>query len=232
MNKTVSASKCKTALLCMRRSSYERLFGSEDTPQTLFGDGAHDQCEHWIEDGTPPDPETPEGRALLAALPHIPMPGAAVAERPFRFNHDGVTYSGRTDWLTGYVPGLVIVVGDLKTTGNLRWRKKPDQLYWDPQAIIYPKWAKDTFRTRFVAVNWVYTQRDGKRSEPTQFVLEAGTIDAKFEALHQRIGLPIWNTYGQPPELAPRNLDSCNAFGRPCPFKQQCWADLSPLETI
>jgi hypothetical protein len=233
----ISPSQVSTYKGCPRRWAYSRQRPrAPQDERAAFRDRAHKVAEDWLENAVPPDPKTPEGLCIISGIHRLPLPGTALVEHRFDRTFWGVTMTGRIDYLYGYDPGRVIVIGDHKTTGDLKWRKVPGHddpeldFWWDPQRIIYGTYAAAEWGVEYVAAHWNYYRRDGKGSEPTVLVESAEGLAGRFAQLFAQYIGPMWHCYGAPPENYPRNLSNCRAFGRLCEFADECLRDVSPIE--
>lgn len=224
---------------CQRRWWYDRNRKCAQNTYAEFGDRTHLHLEGWLEHGAPPPielpPEHPDhapAHCAVAGLEHLPPPGTALVEQRFRMEHGGVVYSGRIDFLYGYDPGRVIVVGDHKTCGNLRYAKTPEQLLDDPQRIVYTRWACVTFGVETGVAQWVYYRRKRPKAKPVIFAEHRDAVERRFEHLHRTAGLPIIAAKHLPtPDRLPRNLSRCKLYPpEGCPHQRECLADVPPAE--
>ena len=237
----VSASQISKFSSCPRKWAYSRIHREPPTKATEFGTLAHKHAEDWLTLGTPP-PQTPEGKCIIGGLEYLPLPktpGLKV-EHKFSMSLDEqggisdtgiVDYIGQIDFIYGYDPGRIIVIGDHKTTSDLRWVKTEDELSNDPQRIVYAYWAVVAYDVDYVAAHWNYYPKRGGAAKPVIVVEHRATIETKFKTQHINITLPLVSSLGLPPERIDRNLSHCNAFGG-CPYKKACLVDMSPVEVV
>ena len=226
----VSPSQVETKRGCWRKWAYSRKRKRKSSPYSEFGDRVHLIQEGWLRDGVPPDADTKEGRCALSGLHNLPMPGEAAVELRFDRVWGGIEYTGRIDFTYGYEPGRIIVVGDHKTTGDLKWMaEKSAKFDNDPQRVIYSHWAAETFDVPYVVAHWQYYRRDGKDSKPLVMVENRETIAARFWQLHENEAKPMIACHGIEPEHFPRNLEHCNALGG-CDYRDECLAGVSPID--
>ena len=247
----VSPSQASTWEDCRAGWGWSRVRGKVPNEYAAFGDRGHLVAERWLRDGIPPNPDEPEGACILAGIDRLPMPGTALVETRFDFMSDGhqvgyydpehpdatpegwAHYTGRIDFLYGYDPGRVIVVGDHKTTGNLTYAKDEDVLRADPQRIIYSVWAAATYNVEFVASHWQYYRRKPPKSE-TRLVVEAVAVTReRFREFHHRVALPIVRAAGIHPSQLPKDgieKGLCDRwYGKPCPYRDECLTGVSSI---
>jgi hypothetical protein len=217
----VSASQIATWSKCARKWAYSRVRPRTSNRHADFGSRAHTHAEDWLREGKPPDASVPEGKCIIAGLGYLPMPKTAVVEHGFRKVFGGVTYVGRIDFIHGYDPGRIVVIGDHKTTGNLDYAMTEEQLVEDPQRIVYAHWGAEEFDVDYVAAQWVYYRRGTPKAQTTVVVGHRDSIAERFEEQHRRVVLPLVAATGVPPEEIPRNLEHCSAYGG-CPYREEC----------
>lgn len=165
----ISPSQLSTYLMCPRKWAARYLHGQHEPvgEGTHAGKRMHSLMERyydftvapgadaaWTWTGAVPSETTPEGKWALALIKHTNLPTPApgvVAERRFKFEHDGVWWRGSKD-LTYDRDGLHII-RDHKTTSRLNpdWVKSAAELVTDPQAVIY---ALEEYLSDLPRVNW------------------------------------------------------------------------------
>lgn len=233
---------------CERRWGYNKL--SPEPFGKLADDGVktHKILEAWLRDGTPPDPESPQGRTALSGLHLLPPPGQAIVEHAAVYETAAglppgaapIRYVQYIDMMHTYVPGDSVTIGDHKTIGDWRRMKSPDQLAEDVQRISYAHYAVETLGVAVVWAQWVYYNRN-RTDEPARAVWlceDAATIRAKFEPINRRAAALVEATHAkhrlpvaQWIETLARGLDHCDAFGGGgCPYKSHCHVGLTPIE--
>ena len=232
----ISPSQIATWNTCPRRWWYSRNRPrGPEHPAAAFGTRTHAQLEEWLLHGKPPDPDTDEGRRALPGLAYLPLPRTAAVEVQFEMPEGAALYNGRIDFLFGYDPGRCIVVGDHKTTGDFRYAKTEEDLLDDPQRIVYSRWAAKTWGVDEVIATWVYYRRRGAPKAMTITLSEPSTrTEERFQALHERVGLPIVQGRSEPiPDSFPRNLSSCHLYPpNGCPFKNECHMGTEPADLL
>lgn len=229
----VTPSRINNRRRCKRRAWYDahRPRG-EPNIYAAFGDATHLHLEAYLEHGTPPPLTEPEGECAFSGLANLPLPGEALVEQKFSFDYDGLMYRGRIDFLTGHVPGLMIVVGDHKTIGDLKRRKTPEQLVDDPQRIVYSYWAAKMFGVSHVTTHWIYYRRKRPKAESVSFTSDVSEINERFARLHIEEGKPSADEIDLPtPDSLPRDLTACFLFPpEGCPYRGECQEGLTPLD--
>lgn len=238
----VSPSQIATWQGCARKWAYSRIRPRSENRYAAFGSRAHTIAEAWLEHGTPPDARTPEGACIMAGLDCLPMPGTAEVETRFDETWGGVHYTGRVDFVYGYEPARTVIVGDHKTTGDLRFRKRVDgvtpdgydrekDLREDPQRIVYSFWAMAKFDVEWIGAHWQYYRRKPPHSVPVFMFEHRDEVARRFDELHRKYTLPIVDANGVDPRELPRSLEHCGAFGG-CPYREECHAGTSPNERL
>jgi len=230
MKKHISASQINTWRMCKRRWAYSRIRPRTSSPATEFGTQAHEVAEDWLRDAKMP-PDTLHGRCISAGLHLLPAPKTVKVEEAMKLRVGPVSYVGRIDFLS-ITPGVVALVGDHKTTSNLSYAKTPEELAADPQAIIYSMWAVETFDVETAVCYWVYYSKRAPEAKAVSLTTPRKTVEKRFKALHASDSLPILQAQGQDPKTLPRNVRSCYAFNRRCPYYEECWHGASPGERL
>ena len=224
----VSPSQIHTWRGCKRRWAYSRIRPRTSNRYAAFGTKTHEYREKWLRDGVPPDANTPEGRCAIAGLEHLPMPGTCMVEIPIEFALEGVAYVGIAD-VVEYQGG--VHVHDHKSCGSFDWALTAEDLFDDPQRIIYSYWAGAVLQAGEVEATWHYLRRKPPACRPVSIAEDTRSIQARMLDLHRRDGLPIAQASAGPvdPERFPRNLGHCTAYGG-CPFADECLSGVSPLD--
>jgi hypothetical protein len=183
-----------------------------------------------------------------ALIPYAPRPGTVDTESEIRIVRSAATYTGRRDYVrpaeldacaTFYrhlspeaqrdvesftrVLGLALfpIVGDYKTTSNLKWAKTPDELRGDTAANLYAEAEMQAQGTDVCGLEWPYitTTAPYKVRVVRLVVLRADVervlrqVDDTAHEMRPYHGVPI--------EDVPRTLTACDAFGG-CPYIGEC----------
>lgn len=120
---------------------------------------------------------------------------------------------------------------DYKTTSDLRFAKTEATLREDPQAVIYSKWAIDTFKADAVRCRWLYFAARGKDRPRTPHAFREVKLDwsrAEVETAWRSL-LPIFadmidlKTRCTSAEQVEANDSACSDYGG-CPFVHSCSA--------
>ena len=232
---------------CQRKWGFRTIEGLKASNQfAQAGTAYHELIDPWLRSGTPlPDDDT--GKRILAGLHFLPPPGVAEVEREFWLRSPVAVYNGKVDWAfredaskpwpTGPGSGLW-VVGDNKSTSDLKWAKTPAQLLEDVQAMIY---ATEAF-VRFpeedrLELRWTYFQRKGARKsiqvrnkDGSPVVVTRAHAFEQFARIDAtaaemcKIELSGARAHDLPP-----NASACDAFGG-CPYRDVC--NLTPQERM
>lgn len=238
---TLSPSAVSTAEECMHKWGLQRLdnMPRPENYQAERGTTVHGQLEAWLKHGT-----QPVTKGMAKVLEHFPAPGACETEGEFGFvfgrSDREYVHKGRFD------VRQVGVIQDLKTTGDLRWKKTEAQLKADLQANVYA--LSEMLRSNLdtVRCKWVYAQvptpvrlddngevdheaslraaRDPdfeiKRVETTEVTLTRAMVMrtlALFVPLAERMMEAIEGKK-RAADL-PKDSSACEAYGG-CPFKK------------
>ncbi len=246
---TLSPSAVGTAEDCLHKWALSRLDNVERVPnyQAERGTTVHNQLEAWLRHGT-----EPITRGMAKVLAHFPAPGACEAEGEFGFifgrPDNEYVHKGRFD------VRMVGVIQDLKTTGDLRWKKTEAQLRADLQANVYAMAEMLRSNVDTVTCKWVYAQvptpvkldaageidheaslREAhnpdfeiKRVEVTEATLTRTEV-MRTLALYVPIAERMMEAINSAKKAAdlPKNSSSCEAYGG-CPFKKSGACEVPP----
>lgn len=238
---TLSPSAVSTAEECMHKWGLQRLdnMPRPENYQAERGTTVHNQLEAWLKHGAEPITKN-----MAKVLEHFPAPGACETEGEFGFvfgrPDKEYVHKGRFD------VRQVGVIQDLKTTGDLRWKKTEAQLRADLQANVYA--LSEMLRSNLdtVRCKWVYAQvptpvrlddngevdheaslREARnpdfeirRVETTEVTLTRAEVMrtlALFVPLAERMMDAIENKK-RAADL-PKDSSACEAYGG-CPFKK------------
>lgn len=236
----VSATIIDTYLLCPRKWAWiylERLPRTE-SPSAALGTMVHLQLENYLRDATPLDFTTPPpddrylapGYIAHSALEFLPEPKLPEdwLEHEFAMRSANHTYYGKIDIFDHHQQ----VVYDHKTSASpKKWGKRPEDLDYDPQAIIYAAHAYTVWKQPTITLQWTYmaTQRkvDAFPVRRQLTVEHVGTVFAEIERVADEIH-EIKRSGKRALDLVP-NPRACKAYGG-CPFVEHC--NLSPLERM
>ncbi len=243
-----SASSLELFLGCPRRWVFERIYGfrQEDTDQKTFGKSSHSLLETWVKTGkfpgfmlpaeAPSPPEVTLTRkmiALYAEHPYYPSKDFATAEEHFHMEILGVKWHGFTDWRRPGRHAGHRIVGDWKTTKDLKYALKADKatgLLVEPetgavkaQPVIYAT-REYVEGADEVTLSWAYGQSKtpwATRLVKTDVIKSAcedayGTFHAKALEMNQLYQIrPKAND-------VPYKKGYCNAFNKPCEQTERC----------
>lgn len=233
----------------MHKWGLSRLDNVERVPnyQAERGTTVHNQLEAWLKKGT-----EPITRGMAKVFAHFPAPGSCDAEGEFGFVFGRpdreYIHKGRFDVR---LPG---VIQDLKTTGDLRWRKTEAQLRADLQANVYALAEMLRSGVDTVTCKWVYAQVptpvkldaagevdheasmsearnpdfEIKRVEVTETTLTRAEVMRNlslYVPLAERMMEAIEE--GKKAADLPKNSSSCEAYGG-CPFKKSGACEVPP----
>lgn len=216
----ISPSQITLWRTCKRKFAFNYFTKLPKQPETkalAIGNATHARMELYFKSGTPDYSYVPgdaisyaSSRILTAIVPFLPQPAEAVSEGTFVTHHDGITFSGRLDWR---VPGVEI--GDLKTTGNMKYRKTEEELRKDPQALLYSL-AFPGLRCR-----WLYAPTSGGKPDPIVFHADMAHLDPLMKDAQDIAD--AWVNRPEPTTLD-ANTDSCYLYNTACPYLAHCGA--------
>ncbi len=187
----------------------------------------HAVLETYYKEGIVPSNETPEGvwALKLIATTNLPIPvvgsvsvrAGPVAERRFKFEHEGVWWRGSKDLV--YVRDGQYTIRDHKSTSQLNplWVKSEAQLLVDPQSVIYAFEAYLTDDPDDIENEWGYVTRE--KYPKTDLHKVRMTWDHTLEAMEYltRVGKEMLRYYRERPginDLPPVGVSNggCEAF--------------------
>ncbi len=224
-----SASQISSWMSCHRLWAWTYLInlrGSSTSAQAL-GTRTHTVIENWL-GGEPIDFTTEEGQIFASGLEHYPPPAHDLkVEQEFHIR-------ARHHWWGFKDIEIGDTIWDNKTTSDLKWAKTPDQLKYDPQAVLY---AKDN-GSPVVNLKWVYMQtKKTRKSKLTHLPMLQSHAQQAFDCLEDAadeayaVVLGAQGLDGDPLRAyvlsLPYEAGQCEAFGG-CPHRGLC--NLSPAE--
>lgn len=222
----VSPSQISTFRECPSKWAFRHLdkIPAPQTSSAARGEECHGHWERYLRDSTPIPGDTETGRIaqeLVQWLPPPRTPGILV-EEPLHIDAPGWSCIGRVDWVVpaeGYV-----VVGDHKTTSNLRYAKSATDLATDPQGVLYAAWAMVRFRVREVRLAWNYVQTRGRRDTlPIRATMTHETVDTALVGIVETINAMRATTSSETAETR----DACSLYGG-CPYRDRCSGAATP----
>lgn len=217
-NHAVSPTQISNYRACPRKIAWQFTAGIRPSsgPGAELGDRVHKCLEKYLVFNQL-DYTNEATKILEPALPFFPPPLTCNAEEKFRFEWDGLLFTGRTDARTH------LRIYDLKTTKDARYAKSKEQLEKDPQAIIYSKAFGGS------PGRWVYTLTTKRSAWPVDFEPRtSGEEAARILEDSRSIG-EIVRRRANPLDIPP-NTAACGDYGG-CPYRNNC-TDLSPLRNI
>ena len=239
---TFSASRIQTWMSCPRKAAWQYIAGYEDpgTSATDFGTLVHVELERLKrEPDALPNMMSDVGRTAAEALPFVEDFRLDDPAHPARIEGE-FTFHGRHTW-RGFKdlsrPGEVV---DYKTTSDFRWAKKPEDLLYDPQAVLYAHHEFLTWPGPTVNIMWLYLHKRKSAAMPVRLTVTREHAAQGFDALEAYAdemqaaadaaaavappALPIEDRR-QSTHLyvlsLPANTDHCGAYGG-CPHRDRC----------
>ena len=236
----LSASQLELYRDCPRKWGFKYLDGivTPPHPAALLGTEVQDeQIDPYLLTGRGFDFSRPSGEIAQKLVPLLPAPQSPglVLRRKFEIpSPSGLfSYRGEFDIYASdskIVPGLVggvPLLGDIKTTGNLKYAKTAEKLRTDIQAQLYAMVILFEEPTDELDAVWFYTRtRGAPKAERHHVRLIASHVAEQFKII-DALGKECATIKVQAPTAAdlPPNARMCDAYGG-CPFRSIC--NLSP----
>ena len=236
----LSASQLELYKDCPRKWGFRYLDGivTPPHPAALLGTEVQDeQIDPYLLTGRGFDFSRPSGEIAQKLVPLLPAPQSPglVLRRKFEIpSPSGLfSYRGEFDIYAAdskIVPGLVggvPLLGDIKTTSNLKYAKTAEKLCTDIQAQLYAMVILFEEPTDELDAVWFYTRtRGAPKAERHHVRLIASHVAEQFKII-DALGKECATIKVQAPTAAdlPPNARMCDAYGG-CPFRSIC--NLSP----
>lgn len=246
-----SATQVATFRDCRRKwfLGYVSGYRGPQNAYAALGEHIHKVLQAYLEDGTLPGGDKveitvtkPNGQViaytgddlLQIILPYIaelPAPGVARVEGFFELD------LGELGTMVGYIDYQVDedcpVVGDHKTTSDLGWALKPDELRDDPQATIYAVKALEESDADRVRLRWGYVRRDPKKPGKKIVEVEMSLTDTgkSWQGILQDIrAMRDLRASGCEAGQTPYDAAACDKYGG-CPYRGSV-CKLTPMERM
>lgn len=223
----ISPSQLATYRDCPRKWGWDKLEGirSKPHPSAVLGTAVHAELEAWLEKGKAPDESTRAGRIATNAIPHLPVPGAGQVETKFELKvPEGFSFNGVVDLLYEDAAANIPVVHDHKTTAKLGYRKTPEQLRSDPQAIVYAAYVFSEHPIYdMLRCDWLYIETgDSGKVKVESITWTRPELEEAYEKLIPEAQelVQLRTRKARALEL-PYNPDSCEKYGG-CFYKPNC----------
>jgi hypothetical protein len=231
--RALSPSEIESWVLCHRRWGWERLDGIRrpSSEAAELGTRVHAQLERWFRAGILPDPNLPEGKIAESGLHMWPAPdNVTEIELHIGTQTAASRYHGYQD--IGYPEPVSPVVGDHKTTGDLKWAKTAEDLQTDIQAMIYAKAAMDRHGVDRVKLRWGYLRTKGARkAHLVEAIVDRQTVEKVFAEKIDPYAREIHAAQASGLTGIDMEIDAtaCDAFGG-CPHRDRC--NLTPTQRL
>lgn len=217
--KPLSKSQIEAFNTCQRKWGWAYLDGIRKTNRSAeLGLAIHKDLEEYFQNGI-----FPESKLAQASLHHWPAPGPHISvEAHLETESNGIDYHGFRD--IGFREPRHYVVGDHKSTSDLKWALKPAELAEDLQANIYAKATCEEEGVEEVELRWVYTQTRGEIK--AHRVVALRTLQDATRYLAERVD-PVSEKIIEAYETRPAVLDmpptyeSCSKYGG-CAYAENC----------
>lgn len=238
----ISPSQVKTRRQCDRLIGFQYVEGIRppSSPKQEFGTDVHKHLEDWLRSGKLPD-KSPAGEVAKQGLSWLPAPESGLwIEHEFEFLwnelsntfvHGFIDCVKHPETKDSFVVAPPIVI-DHKSTGDLRWAMSSDELFRDPQAILYSLYAMFKWNVPIVKARWVYyaasNPANGRRkptgAKPVETVFDLKSLAFREEV--KKIGADIEQIVHIRREQIPGkvlrpNPASCQMYGG-CFFQDKC----------
>ena len=236
--KSVSPSQFNTFNDCKRQWWFQSILGLP-TPQrasAALGTAVHEQLEAYVDSGKLPA-DTEAGRIAKAGLSLLPEPGTSWTEVKMH-NEDtqaqwpriylaGLPVNGYVDLLN--LAGKRPLIIDHKTTSDLKYAKKKDELLCDPQMVIYGSFALAACDAQGIeaaevdAGHIVYLTRGAPAARKTLVTLDRKHLAAERQKLEVIVNEMKGFAEDTSPDKVPGEPSSCSKYGG-CHFRDKCRA--------
>lgn len=220
----VSATSIKLFKSCPRRW-FERYVLDKKEPTSkamLRGNEVHRQLEDYLLNGVMPDDST-AGLIAQAGLEHLP-PRSTAYEVELSLEHLPIegTPAPFKGFIDLYIKQATPEVLDHKTTSNFKYALTADQLAEDTQLIIYAAHAlthSDADEIRLTHV--CYLTKPPYTSQRTSTVVSRDHVYKHFNEILTTVEQMVASSE-YPATLMQKNKDYCWAYGKKCPYFDEC----------
>ena len=246
----ISPTQVKLFRLCQRKWAYAYIEKKKapTTAKQQFGTDVHSRLERWLKAGEPPgDDEI--GRIAKQGIRAgwLPTPSNKLRiedkfELILKGPLDGIILTGFIDCCAppGYEGMTEPLVIDHKTTSDLKWAMKSDELSEDPQGVIYALRAMARYEVTRARARWVYYAasspmqgpRKPKGGRAVEWLFDATTALWKrtFDALQDDLAaMRQAHTAWPTAQHAPPTLQACGVYGG-CPYAGLC--NIAPEDAL
>lgn len=220
----LSATEIQTFDLCRRKWAYIYLDAIKPpiSKAAEFGSLVHKYLENYLINGLQ-NSSSEEGRCAQPGLQYLPirLPKENV-EKNFLFCHENILFNGYIDFFE-HLGSQIWLIGDHKTTSNLKNAALASDLTKNIQANIYAQWAFKQKDAEKVKLRWIYYRTNSK---PQALCVESELSKSEAETNFEKIIdisktiLSVVDSKAKSHEQ-PKNLSSCFKYGK-CPFYQKC----------
>lgn len=228
----MSATRMATFMACNRKGGWTYVAGIPDpgNEDTGFGQEVHDEIERLkTVPGALPDRLSKAGAVAAEALPYVEdlsVATGAKAEGDF-------TYQGRHLWRGRkdlVQPGEITV--DYKTTSDFKWAKTPEELLYDPQAVLYAQHEFSRSTRDIIELRWIYLRKRTPYAAKVVSVMmtrdHAARAFAALESFADELQGHAWDAPEDPVgrhryvlDVMQPNYGHCDAY-RGCPHQARC----------
>lgn len=227
MKPRLSPSQITTFRLCPRKWAFSRHLPGRSNKYADLGTAVHTALEAWLINGTPLDLSTEVGQIAASGMQHLPPPGLCAVESAFKFETHRATYTGRRDLRfveeTDRRMTYREVIGDHKTTVDLKWAKTPSELATDPQGVLYAMSVfEEVPQAKEAELRWIYyTTRKPYKSRRVSLVVTYAETVERMKAIDATADEMAVHGEKPDPHTLPATPTACEAFGG-CPYQVEC----------
>jgi hypothetical protein len=230
-----SASQVSTFRDCKRKWAFGYIdrIKAPANKYAAAGDRIHAKIEEYLLTGKVGDHLLDDDmKIILPGVKYLPRPGTARVEQGFVLLLPGL---GR---IVGYIDAEFVEDDgiptniDHKTTSDLRWAMKPEQLLEDPQSVIYAVHTLEKHNVDQVRNRWVYYQRNAKRpaAKKVEVIMELAHVANQWQGVLATLEeMKRLHDSGQKAKSIEYNAAACDKYGG-CPYIEIC--GLSSVERM
>lgn len=233
-----SPSGISSALECARKWGWHYIskIPGKQHASARKGELVHYHLEQYLEHGNPPpvshaDIELRDAaKVAVLGIHFLPPPKSpdVVVERGFLFEYGGIWFRGFVDFEE---PKRI---NDHKTSKDIAaYSKSEDDLFEDPQAVIYAWEKMQRQNLDWVDLRWIYYPSEGKQ--------KAQTREIRMTREHARVRMDaiveLCKTLdsalrtGRDPATLPPTVSACGGFGG-CAYKENCKPYLTAIQRM
>ena len=228
---TASASQISTWKMCHRKWFYDKIMKlpRKQSVGAEVGTGVHAVLEKYVATGERGEPHSIAGVAIHDLLRYVwdhPTLVPLIRNPNAKQEEEIHTTLGGTP-IMGYIDlhwrdGSTMYILDYKTTKDFKYAKSEEAALFDPQTIVYGKWALEQEGIDRVVFNYFTIRTASPAVQPRPTIIEhTWETIAEYVAAADAIVLEMKEARTKPEFRIRQNRDSCFAFGK-CEFADVC----------